>query len=86
METKKIPLEQFVFPREELLPVEFEELHKIFSNPIVIKYLRYLSATAATELITMGSLHTPDAEIANAHRRIDGQLDAYSTLLSISRS
>lgn len=65
--------------------VEILELKKIFSEPLVIKYLRSLGAEDNKELISLSVLDMNAELLARRHTMIQGRMSAYVTLLAISQ-
>ncbi len=74
-----------------ILPIEFSEaeqklLKHLFSDPVVIKYLKSLGQESSRELLELGILDMSDEAIARRHTLLTGKLLVVSTLLSIHKS
>lgn len=68
---------------EELTKQEEAEIIKIFSLPVVKKYLRTMGVNDASELLSLNVLDMSETSIANRHHFVSGKLAVYATLLSI---
>ena len=72
-----------IYPTIELTSIEMVELARIFTAPIVQKYLLFLARRTNKELATVGSIELEDKKIADVHRTCLGRLEVLNTLLSI---
>ena len=68
----------------ELSKTELDLLGEIFSNPLVIKYLKIVGKNDLSELATLSISGMDDSEVAKKHAHINGRLSTLVTLLSIS--
>lgn len=68
---------------EELTKQEEAEIVKIFSLPVVKKYLRTMGVNDASDLLSLNVLDMSETSIANRHHFVSGKLAVYATLLSI---
>ena len=73
-----------IIPFNPLSEAEETELLRIFSNPVVTKYLRSLGQEDSKDLLSLGILDMPAEGIARRHSYISGKLSVVQTLLSIS--
>lgn len=66
--------------------VEQEELVRIFSNPVVINYLRKLTGEAVMDRLAIGNdTKLSDAQFVKEDQRVLGGLAILETLLEISQ-
>lgn len=75
-----------LFPVIAISDAEQAELKRIFSQDVVVKYLRALGREDSRDLLDLSALDLPAEAIANRHILITGKLQVVATLLSISSS
>lgn len=65
---------------------EPEELHLvgIFSDPVVVKYLKLLGRDAVLDLVRLSSLVEEPQALASKHVFVEGTLSVIAAMLSIS--
>ena len=71
-------------PPTQFHEAEQLELKKIFSNPLVVSYLRHLGEADNKDLLSLQVLDMPADLIARRHTMIQSRLSAYATLLVLS--
>lgn len=73
-----------LLPSSEFHEAEQLELKKIFSEPLVARYLRHLAVEDNKELIEISVLDMPADYVVRRHTMVQGRMSAYATLLSLA--
>lgn len=73
-----------ILSTSSLSKTEVDLIIEIFSNPVVIKYLKIMGTNDLVELATLSITEKDDSEVAKKHALVQGKLSTIVTLLSIS--
>ena len=77
-------LSKYLFNEAPLNEGEEDLLRQVFSNPVVIKYLRILAQTETSDFVGANLLQEPEELYARQLMKLQGKLAVVVTLLSIS--
>jgi hypothetical protein len=72
-----------IFPSEELVEADVELIREVFSNPVIRRYLRILSAESVKDLMALQALAETPESLSNKHLVTVGKLEVLGTLLSL---
>jgi len=73
-----------VFDVQDLSEAETDVLISLFSNPLIVKYLKIVAKNSLIELATLSSTERVDSEVAKKHALVQGKISTLVTLLSLS--
>jgi hypothetical protein len=73
-----------IFQQTTISKTEIDIIIEVFSQPVVVKYLKTIAQNDLLELATLSITERADNEVAKKHALIQGKLSTIATLLSIS--